>query len=83
MALHFGGLGIVRGLGKSVVWGSNVSGSSVVWGSSLPWNNNLLGAFSVVWGSSTGTGTQATSVVWGASTLGANGAFTDAGDDEQ
>jgi serine protease AprX len=69
--------------GTSVVWGSNISGSSVVWGSSLPWNSNLLSAFSVVWGSSTGTGTQATSVVWGASTLGANGAFTDAGDDEQ
>src|SRR5271166_6119495 len=51
--------------GTSVVWGANVTGSSVVWGSSLPWNSNLLNAFSVVWGSSTGTGTQATSVVWG------------------
>jgi serine protease AprX len=69
--------------GTSVVWGSNVSGSSVVWGSSLPWNSNALSAFSVVWGSSTGTGTQATSVVWGASVLNTNGAFSDAGDDEQ
>jgi serine protease AprX len=60
--------------GTSVVWGANVSGSSVVWGASeLPWNDNALSAFSVVWGSSTGTGTQAASVVWGASTAGENG----------
>lgn len=63
---------------NSVVWGSSwawafsniwvgVSGNSVVWGSSLPWNDNLLTAFSVVWGSSTGTGAQACSVVWGSS----------------
>jgi serine protease AprX len=70
--------------GTSVVWGANVSGSSVVWGASLPWNNNLLSAFSVVWGSSTGTAaTQATSVVWGATASSADGAFSDAGDDEQ
>jgi serine protease AprX len=69
--------------GTSVVWGANVSGSSVVWGSSLPWNTNVLSAFSVVWGSSTGTGTQATSVVWGAAVSTADGAFSDAGDDEQ
>ena len=69
--------------GTSVVWGANVSGSSVVWGSSLPWNTNALSAFSVVWGSSTGTGTQATSVVWGAAATTADGAFSDAGDDEQ
>jgi serine protease AprX len=71
--------------GSSVVWGaSEVSGSSVVWGSSLPWNgNNLLSAFSVVWGSSVGTATSATSVVWGASVGNADGAFSDAGDDEQ
>ena len=69
--------------GTSVVWGANVSGSSVVWGSSLPWNTNTLSAFSVVWGSSTGTGTQATSVVWGAAATTADGAFSDAGDDEQ
>jgi serine protease AprX len=68
--------------GSSVVWGASVSGSSVVWGTSLPWNNNLLSAFSVVWGSSTGT-SSATSVVWGTAMLGNNGAFTDAGDDEQ
>jgi serine protease AprX len=68
--------------GASVVWGSSITGSSVVWGASLPWNNNSLSAFSVVWGASTGT-TSATSVVWGASLLGANSAFTDAGDDEQ
>jgi hypothetical protein len=37
----------------------------------------------VVWGSSTGTSTTATSVVWGASVSTANSAFTDAGDDEQ
>jgi serine protease AprX len=67
--------------GTSVVWGSNVSGNSVVWGSSLPWNTNALSAFSVVWGSSTGS-SSATSVVWGASLLNANGAFSDAGDDE-
>ena len=52
-----------------------------MWGSSLPWNTNALSAFSVVWGSSTGT-SSATSVVWGSSLLGANSAFTDAGDDE-
>ncbi len=69
--------------GTSVVWGANVTGSSVVWGTSLPWNDNLLSAFSVVWGSSTGTGTQATSVVWGAAVSTADGAFSDAGDDEQ
>jgi serine protease AprX len=69
--------------GTSVVWGATVSGSSVVWGASLPWNNNLLSAFSVVWGSSTGTGTQATSVVWGAAVSTTDGAFSDAGDDEQ
>jgi hypothetical protein len=55
----------------------------VVWGASLPWNDNLLSAFSVVWGASTGTGTQATSVVWGASVSSADAAFSDAGDDEQ
>ncbi|MGA7400058.1 MAG: S8 family peptidase [Candidatus Sulfotelmatobacter sp.] len=69
--------------GTSVVWGANVTGSSVVWGSSLPWNSNLLSAFSVVWGSSTSTGTQATSVVWGAAVSTTDGAFSDAGDDEQ
>jgi serine protease AprX len=64
----------------STVWGSSkawafsavwpdVSGSSVSWSTSLPWNDNLLTAFSVVWGSSTGTGPQATSVVWGAAEL--------------
>jgi hypothetical protein len=36
----------------------------------------------VVWGSSTGTA-SATSVVWGSSVGTANGAFSDAGDDEQ
>jgi serine protease AprX len=69
--------------GASVVWGSSITGSSVVWGASLPWNSNVLGAFSVVWGSSTGTGTQAASVVWGAAVSTADGAFSDAGDDEQ
>lgn len=68
--------------GTSVVWGSCVTGSSVVWGSSLPWNDNLLSAFSVVWGSSTGT-TSASSVVWGASVGNTTTAFSDAGDDEQ
>jgi hypothetical protein len=48
----------------------------------VPWNDNTLSAFSVVWGASTGT-TSATSVVWGASVSDANSAFTDAGDDEQ
>ena len=67
--------------GSSVVWGANVTGSSVVWGSSVPWNTSTSSAFSVVWGSSTGT--SATSVVWGASTLSATSAFSDAGDDEQ
>jgi serine protease AprX len=69
--------------GTSVVWGANVSGTSVVWGASLPWNDSALAAFSVVWGSSTGTGTQATSVVWGAAVSSTDGAFSDAGDDEQ
>jgi hypothetical protein len=53
----------------------------VVWGTSLPWNDNLNSAFSVVWGTSTGT--TASSVVWGTSVSDANSAFTDAGDDEQ
>jgi len=61
---------------------SVVNGSSVVWGTSLPWNNNTLSAFSVVWGSSTGAA-SATSVVWGTSVSNANGAFSSAGDDEQ
>jgi serine protease AprX len=69
--------------GTSVVWGANVNGSSVVWGNSLPWNSNLLSAFSVVWGSSLGTSTSASSVVWGAAVSTADGAFSDAGDDEQ
>jgi serine protease AprX len=69
--------------GTSVVWGANVTGTSVVWGTSLPWNDNLLSSFSVVWGSSTGTGTQATSVVWGAAVSSTDGAFSDAGDEEQ
>ncbi len=69
--------------GTSVVWGSSlINGTSVVWGCSLPWSDNTLNAFSVVWGSSTGTA-SATSVVWGASASTANGAFSDAGDDEQ
>ncbi|HXW93490.1 MAG TPA: S8 family peptidase [Terriglobales bacterium] len=62
---------------KAVVWQSapqwdfsaiwcDVKGSSVIWDVSLPWNDNLLNAFSVVWGSSTGTTPQSTSVVWGA-----------------
>ncbi len=68
--------------GTSVVWGSVLNGTSVVWGSSLPWNNNTLSGFSVVWGSSTGTA-SASSVVWGSSVGDANGAFSDAGDDEQ
>jgi hypothetical protein len=37
----------------------------------------------VVWGSSIGTSTSATSVVWGASVGNADAAFSDAGDDEQ
>ncbi len=53
----------------STIWGSNVSGNSVVWDSPLPWNDDLLTAFSVVWGSSTGSGPDATSVVWGATEL--------------
>jgi serine protease AprX len=70
--------------GTSVVWGASVNGSSVVWGASvLPWNDNALSAFSVVWGSSTGTGTQATSVVWGASTNAENGAVFAIGGDQQ
>jgi hypothetical protein len=53
----------------------------VVWGSSLPWSDNLSTAFSVVWGSSTGS-SSATSVVWGSSLLSGNSAFSSAGDDE-
>jgi hypothetical protein len=60
-----------------------VSGTSVVWGASLPWNTPGVSAFSVVWGSATGTGPEATSVVWGASVSSADAAFSDAGDDEQ
>lgn len=70
--------------GTSVIWGANVSGTSVIWGSSLPWSNNVLSAFSVIWGSSTGTSTtQATSVIWGSAVNSTDGAFSDAGDDEQ
>jgi serine protease AprX len=70
--------------GTSVVWGANVSGTSVVWGASeLPWNDNALSAFSVVWGSSTGTGTQATSVVWGAANENEDGAVLASGADAQ
>jgi serine protease AprX len=50
------------------IWGS-VTGSTVVWGASLPWNDNALSAFTVVWGSSTDTGPEATSLVWGATEL--------------
>jgi serine protease AprX len=79
---------------RSVVWGSSrawsfsalyggVNGSSVVSNTPLPWNGDLLTAFSVVWGSSTGTGPQATSVVWGAAALsGDNSAALIAGDNE-
>jgi serine protease AprX len=69
--------------GTSVIWGANVSGTSVIWGSAMPWNNNLLNAFSVIWGSSTGTGSQASSVIWGSAASSVDGAFSDAGDDEQ
>ena len=69
--------------GTSVVWGANVAGSSVVWGANVPWNDNALTAFSVVWGSSTGTGTQATSVVWGAAAQsGDNGEVFVSGDQQ-
>ncbi len=53
----------------SSIWGSNVSGNTVVWNTPLPWNDDLLTAFSVVWGSSTGSGPGATSVVWGSAEL--------------
>jgi serine protease AprX len=69
--------------GTSVIWGAEVSGTSVIWGTSLPWSSNALSAFSVIWGSSTGTATQATSVIWGAAVSTADGAFSDAGDDEE
>jgi serine protease AprX len=69
--------------GTSVVWGANVVGTSVVWGTAVPWNDILLSSFSVVWGSSTGTGPQATSVIWGSAVLTTDGAFSDAGDDEK
>jgi hypothetical protein len=48
----------------------------------VPWNDNTTSAFSVVWGSTTGTA-SATSVVWGTSVGDDNSAFSDAGDDEQ
>ena len=42
--------------GTSVVWGSSVVNGTPSSGEArLPWNNNRLSAFSVVWGSSTGT----------------------------
>ena len=69
--------------GTSVVWGANVSGSSVVWGSSLPWNNKRSAPLAWFGVRALGTGTQATSVVWGAAASSADGAFSDAGDDEQ
>jgi serine protease AprX len=79
---------------RSVVWGSsrawafsniwnNVTGDTVVWGASLPWNDNLLTAFVVVWGSSTGTGPQAATVVWGSAELNSdNGAVLVTGADQ-
>jgi serine protease AprX len=69
--------------GTSVVWGANIVGTSVVWGAAVPWNDMLLSSFSVVWGSSTGTGAQAASVIWGSAVLTTDGAFSDAGDDEK
>jgi serine protease AprX len=65
---------------RAVVWGtssawsfastwSDVTGNSVVWNTQLPWNDNQLIAFSVVWGSSTGAADDM-SVVWGAAILG-------------
>jgi serine protease AprX len=69
--------------GTSVIWGRSVSGTAVIWGSSLPWSDNTLSAFSVIWGSSTGT-VSSTSVLWGrAIDTSALAAFSDAGDDEQ
>jgi hypothetical protein len=55
----------------------------VVWGTALPWSNNALTAFSVVWGSKSGTAVSAASVVWGSVVGNTDAAFTDAGDDEQ
>lgn len=50
----------------SAIW-SNVNGSASNWNIALPWNDNALTAFTVVWGASTGSSTQAAAVVWGAS----------------
>lgn len=69
--------------GTSVIWGNNVVGTSVVWGTAVPWNDILLTSFSVIWGSATGTGPQATSLIWGSAVLNTDGAFSVAGDDEQ
>jgi serine protease AprX len=55
----------------SAIW-CDVNGNTVVWNAPVPWNDNLLTAFSVVWGSSTGSGTQAESVVWGSLELDAD-----------
>jgi hypothetical protein len=55
----------------SAIW-CDVTGTTVVWDVPVPWNDNLLTAFSVVWGSSTGSGTQAASVVWGSVELDAD-----------
>jgi hypothetical protein len=60
-----------------------VNGISVVWGTAMPWSNNALTAFSVVWGSKNGTAVSAASVVWGSVVGNTDAAFTDAGDDEQ
>jgi serine protease AprX len=69
--------------GTAVIWGRSVSGTAVIWGTSLPWSDNTLSAFSVIWGSSTGT-VSGTSVLWGrAVDTSALAAFSDAGDDEQ
>jgi serine protease AprX len=65
---------------RSVVWGSSrawsfsniwsdVNDGSLVSSTPLPWSDNLLSAFSVVWGSSTGSGLEGASVVWGAADL--------------
>jgi hypothetical protein len=48
----------------------------------VAWNDNLLAAFSVVWGSSAGSRTPATSAAWGSLELGPDYDLLVLGDNE-
>jgi serine protease AprX len=74
--------GSTRAWSFASIWG-NVNGNSIVWGATLPWNDNLLAAFSIVWGASTSSGSQAQSIVWGAAALSSDSASVSVTGDPQ